>query len=54
MFSQKQNAKTDNNGNNIKYLILPIPHCALTIIGGHFLDVEKHRNTFNSSFLDFV
>ena len=24
--------------------VLPITHCALTIIGGHFLDVEKSEN----------
>ena len=26
---------------NFKDPVLPITHCALTIIGGHFLDVEK-------------
>ena len=25
-------------------LVMPIMHCALAIIGGHFLDVEKSEN----------
>jgi len=28
----------------LKDPVLPITHCALTIIGGHFLDVEKSEN----------
>ena len=29
---------------NLKDPVLPITRCALTITGGHFLDVEKSEN----------
>ena len=31
-----------------KYPVLPIKHCALAIIGGHFVDVEKSENSCGS------
>ena len=50
-FSVKQKRKlylAHNESEKFKDPVLPIMHCALAIIGGHFLDVEKSEKWCSS------